>query len=79
MATEPFTQAVFLKSKDGIEHRGVYVRQRFYVLDGFSFQERDTVNLREPKAPGSAWYNQTLEVQKPEDGKWYLLTYSFPV
>jgi len=46
-----FTQTVFAKKHEGVEERGICVRQRFYPLHGVSVG--DVIVLREP-LPGQA-------------------------
>ncbi len=70
-----FTQTVSRKFHNGIEHRGVIIHQKFYVVDGFSFKVGDKVEMLESTVP----YSRGFQVKKPEDGNWYLLTYSFHI
>lgn len=44
-----FTQTVFAKKYEGVEERGICVRQRFYLLHGVNVG--DKVMLREPPKP----------------------------
>lgn len=44
-----FTQTVFVKKHEGVEERGICVRQRFYPLSGAAIG--DVIYLREPPKP----------------------------